>query len=155
MERPPYIDELAADVAASREQTWSALRSVLRSDLSGGAAAPLVRFLRVSPAQAAGDWTGDLHGAALAGFAVVESEPPRRLELQGRHRFSRYALIFELDDAGPHATRLRARTHAEFPGVRGRVYRALVIGSRAHHVVVRRLLWRVARRTENARGPFG
>ena len=47
MERPPYIDELAADVAASREQTWSALRSVLRSDLSGGAAAPLVRFLRV------------------------------------------------------------------------------------------------------------
>jgi hypothetical protein len=146
MKRPPYIDEYATSVAAGPERTWSALRSVLRSQLSGAAGAPLVKALGVAPAHAAGDWSGELDGATLPGFAVAQSTPHSRLELRGRHRFSRYALIFELDDTGTGTTRLRARTYAEFPGARGRAYRALVIGTRAHRVVVHRLLRRVAQR---------
>jgi hypothetical protein len=40
--------------------------------------------------------------------------------------------------------RVRAQTYAAFPGVKGRVYRALVISSGAHRFVTQRLLRRVA-----------
>ena len=146
MERPPYIDELATSVAAGPERTWSALRSQLRAQLAGPRAAPIVHVLGVSPARTSGDWSGDLGGATLPGFAVAEAAPNRRLELRGRHRFARYVLLFELDDTGSETTRLRARTYAEFPGLRGRVYRALVIGSGAHRIVTRRMLRSVAGR---------
>jgi hypothetical protein len=144
MERLPYIDDIAITVAAGSAQTWTALRSVLRSELAG--ATPLIRVLGGTPARAAGDWSGDLRGAALPGFAVAEVVPDQRLELIGRHRFARYALTFELEDAGPETTRLHALTHAAFPGIRGTLYRALVIGSGAHAIVVRRLLRRIATR---------
>jgi hypothetical protein len=52
-------------------------------------------------------------------------------------------LIVELEEAGADHTRIRAQTWAAFPGVLGRVYRALVIGTRAHRLVVRRLLRRI------------
>jgi hypothetical protein len=71
---------------------------------------------------------------------VVEAEPGRRLALRGRHRFSNYALTFVLD-----GDRLRAQTHAAFPGVPGRLYRAAVIGSGGHRLVTRRLLRQIAR----------
>jgi hypothetical protein len=78
----------------------------------------------------------------VPGFRVVEAEPCRRLALRGRHRFSNYALTFVLD-----GDRLRAQTHAAFPGVLGRLYRAAVIGSGGHRLVTRRLLRQVARAT--------
>lgn len=146
MKRPPYIDELTTDIAAGPESTWNALRSQLRAQLSAGRATPLFHVLGVSPNRAAGDWAGDLRGATLPGFAVAESAPHTRLELRGRHRFARYVLVFNLDDTGSETTRLRASTYAEFPGVRGRAYRALVIGTGAHRVVTRRMLRDVAGR---------
>ena len=72
------------------------------------------------------------------------------LALAGRHRFSSYALIFRLDDLGTHGTRLRAETRAEFPGVKGRLYRTLVIGTRAHVIVTRALLAAVERHSESS-----
>jgi hypothetical protein len=93
-------------------------------------------------------------GAALAvgdtvpGFAVAELEPGRLLALRGRHRFSDYELRFELDQPVEDRTRLRATSSAEFPGVKGLVYRSLVIGTRGHRVAVRRILGSVARRAE-------
>lgn len=39
---------------------------------------------------------------------------------------------------------MRAVTLAAFPGIHGRVYRALVIGSGGHRIVVRRMLQRIA-----------
>lgn len=137
MERLPFIDEYAARVSASPERTWDALVRVLRSDLSG--AGPLARVLGACPSARSGDWSGDLTGATLPGFAVVEAQRPARLELRGRHRFSSYALVFLIDD-----DTVRARTYAAFPGLHGRAYRALVIGTRAHRVLVRRMLRRVA-----------
>jgi hypothetical protein len=44
----------------------------------------------------------------------------------------------------PRRTRLRATTWAAFPGVAGTVYRALVIGTGGHRIVVRRILKRIA-----------
>ena len=110
---------------------------VLRAELKG--AGPLVRVLGASPGERAGDWNGDLDGATLPGLRGGGGERPRRLELRGRHRFSSYALVFLIEPG-----RVRAQTYAEFPGVKGRVYRALVIGSGAHGVVTRRLLRRIA-----------
>jgi hypothetical protein len=81
---------------------------------------------------------------------VAEAVPGRRARLAGRHRFSRYTLDLTLAPA-PGGTTLAARTHAEFPGFLGGVYRALVITSGAHHVLVGRLLRTVARRAERER----
>lgn len=138
MERLPFIDEHAARVRASPERTWDALVRVLRSDLSGGGL--LARVLSARPRARSGDWSGDLTGATLPGFAVAEAQRPARLELRGQHRFSSYALVFLID-----GDRVRAQTYAAFPGLHGRAYRALVIGTRAHRVIVRRLLRRIAR----------
>ncbi|WP_238815912.1 hypothetical protein [Nocardia brasiliensis] len=78
-----------------------------------------------------------------AGFGLDAAEEPSRLALSGRHWFSRYALIFELDEQGANRTRLRARSLANFPGPHGKIYRALVIGSGGHRLVVRRMLRRI------------
>jgi hypothetical protein len=147
MEQLPYIDEHSTRIEATREDTWRALTSVVRTDLGAHAPASMLSLLGVLPAAWAGEWRGTPRvGDTLPGFAVDELEYPGRLALCGRHRFSRYALVFELDEAGANGCVLRAQTWAEFPGLRGRGYRALVIGTRAHRVVVRRLLRRVKSR---------
>ena len=66
--------------------------------------------------------------------------PNQQLALAGRHRFSRYLLVFELDDLPGEESLLTARTYAEFPGLHGGVYRALVIGTRFHAVAVKGML---------------
>ncbi len=68
-----------------------------------------------------------------------------RLTLVGRHRFARYLLTFELTDVSQRSTQLRAQSYAAFPGVRGRVYRTLVVGSRAHVVATNHVLRSVRR----------
>jgi hypothetical protein len=76
---------------------------------------------------------------------------PTLYALLGAHRFARYALVFCIEsiDDGDRSL-LRAETRAEFPGTKGRIYRALVIGTRGHVLVVRRLLSAVGRRAERA-----
>jgi hypothetical protein len=71
---------------------------------------------------------------------VVESEPGRRLALRGQHRFARYALTFLIE-----GDRLIARSEAAFPGIHGRLYRALLMGTGGHQIVTRGLLRQVAR----------
>jgi hypothetical protein len=87
-------------------------------------------------------------GSVLPGFRVVEANAPRGLSLSGRHRLPDYALVFRLEDLGGGRTRLRAETRAEFPGLKGSVYRALVIGTRGHVLVTSRLLGATKRRAE-------
>jgi hypothetical protein len=86
--------------------------------------------------------------ASMTGFHVAAADEPRELVLAGRHPFSRYELIFHLDELPSDRTRLRAETRAEFPGVRGAVYRAMVIGTRMHVLVTRRLISAVKARAE-------
>jgi hypothetical protein len=75
--------------------------------------------------------------------------------LRGRHRFSDYALIFRFEDAGADRTLLSAETRATFPGLAGRVYRTLVIGTRGHVLVTSRLLKAAKRQAEARSGAFG
>ncbi|HEX6687953.1 MAG TPA: hypothetical protein VF085_04725 [Solirubrobacterales bacterium] len=87
-------------------------------------------------------------GSSFPGFHVEAAERSRELALAGSHRFSDYALIFRLEQAGGGRIRLRAETRAVFPGATGAVYRTLVIGTRGHVLVTRRLLGAVKRRAE-------
>jgi hypothetical protein len=86
-----------------------------------------------------GTWfTWLLQASPSSGFGVVSRVPRERVELRGRHRFSRYRLVFTLSGSGP--TTLRATTYAAFPGPHGAAYRLLVIRSRLHVVATRRML---------------
>jgi hypothetical protein len=131
MERLPYIDEHDISIGVPPDRAWAALEGVVADDLRAWGRSPLTLVLGTEP---------------RAGFAIVRSAAGERLVLRGRHRFSRYELAFDLLPAGPSATRLRATTHAAFPGPLGRVYRGLVIGTRLHVVATRRILAAVARR---------
>jgi len=138
MERLPYIDEHAMRIGAPRDRVWIALTEVLRRETRGGDG--LARVLGCDPAHGTPRFDGT-PGQTIPGFRVAEAEPGRRLALRGCHRYSDYQLTFLLEDG-----RLRAQTHAAFPGVLGRLYRAAVIGTRGHRLVTRRLLRQVARR---------
>lgn len=138
MEPLPFIDEHSLRIDAPAEVVWAALLKVLRGM---GTSSRFARILRCDPAQGTAAFAGR-PGEAVPGFRVAESEPGRRLALRGRHRFARYALTFVLDGG-----RLCAQTHAEFPGLRGRLYRAAVIGSGGHRLITRRILRQVARAT--------
>jgi hypothetical protein len=137
LEQLPYVDEHSQRVDAPADVVWAALLKVLRGEMGGSARVAWI--LGCDPAQGTPEFAGR-PGEAVPGFRVVESKPGRRLALRGRHRFSDYALTFVLE-----RDRLRALTHAAFPGVLGQLYRAAVIGSGGHRLVTRRLLRQVAR----------
>ena len=149
MAQLPPIDEHSAVIAATPERTWSALQHVVWRTFSAPPAGLLARVLDCRPARSGGPRLL-APGATVPGFRVADSQPPSLLALEGEHRFSRYSLTFRLDQLPDGTSRLRAQTRAEFPGLAGRVYRRAVIGTRAHVLVVRRLLGAVARRAEAA-----
>lgn len=140
MERLPYIDTHQVELLAPPADVWAALVRTLRRNLGGAPPALFVKTWRLEPSSRRGDWGAAVEaGDALPGFEVAEAAPPARLAFTGHHRFSRYALTFTLDpvDGG---SRLSAETRAAFPGVLGFGYRAAVIGTRMHRVMVRRML---------------
>lgn len=141
----PHIDEISRPIDAPAERVWSALvRTMGRT--GGRLPGPVLDAWGLEPAHRRGEWSSRvLPGDAIVGFGVRDVDAPRSLTLEGHHRFSRYRLHFEVTAAGT-GTVLHAHTSALFPGVRGRIYRALVIGTGAHQIAVRRLLRAVARR---------
>lgn len=120
----PFVDEHRIGIPAPRDVVWAALARFAGSSLRLGSRNPLGWLLGTEPRE---------------GFEVIEVVPLEHLCLAGRHRFSRYRLSFELDAAG-RGTVVRARTYAQFPGVRGRAYRALVLGTGAHTMATRLML---------------
>lgn len=148
-EQLPHVDEHAVVVAADPEATWVALLRVVEGTVSAGAAPRMARVLGCEDTDPGGPRPLAL-GSVLPGFHVASCESEAELGLGGRHRFSRYALIFRLDDDGAGGTRLRAETRAVFPGLKGRIYRTLVIGTRMHVLVTRRILTATQRRAERA-----
>jgi hypothetical protein len=126
----PYLDEHETVVLAPPDAVWAALRTYADKSLGFGAGNPLALILGTQPRM---------------GFEATHEVPMRELRMAGRHRFSRYALVFELaQDVGGQTT-LKARSYAEFPGLHGRMYRALVVGTRAHVVATRHILGSVRR----------
>ena len=127
---PRYVDEHRHAIDAPRERVWAALRGHCRRSLAKDDRGLLTGLLGTEP---------------RAGFAVTAEVPGERLDLEGRHRFSRYLLRFALEDGDGGATVLTARTFADFPGLAGRAYRALVVGGGGHAVAVRGMLRSVGR----------
>ncbi len=148
-ERLPHIDEHALVVEAGRDATWTALLRVVEGTVSASIAPRLARILGCADTAAAGPrpLTG---GSAVPGFHVAAAERPAELVLAGDHRFSDYALIFRLDEEGEGRTRVRAETRAEFPNLKGAIYRGLVIGTRMHVLAARRILAGVKRSAERS-----
>ncbi|MBF5041693.1 hypothetical protein FGE12_04775 [Aggregicoccus sp. 17bor-14] len=134
MEPLPFVDEHSRRVNATPERPWKALVGLVRSRMSDPAARAFVAAWRLEPA---------------SGFGIAEQVEPSQLTLRGRHRFSRYELAFHLEP-GPDGVIVSARTSADFPGLAGRTYRALVIGTRMHRFFVRQMLASVAREAERA-----
>ena len=138
----PHIDEHSVVVEASAEACWSAIADVVPRAFSGRATGVVARALGCADTAVAGP-RPIVTGSKFPGFRVSHADRPTELALEGRHRLSRYSLVFRVDVLGPVRSRLRAETRATFPPGPGRLYRALVIGTRGHVLVVRRLLARV------------
>ncbi|MCX5560329.1 hypothetical protein [Streptomyces sp. NBC_00038] len=143
----PYVDEHDTVVAAEADDVWRGLGETLERSFSRPGAARYARLVG-SPDRTASGPRPLAEGSTFPGFRVSAALPGQELVLEGRHRFSTYALIFRLDHAGPGRTRLRAETRADFPGLAGGLYRRLVIGTGGHAGSVRRLLAAARRRSE-------
>jgi uncharacterized protein YndB with AHSA1/START domain len=143
-EELPYVDTHTVRIAAPPEAVWPALVRTVVASFSGARVESAARLLGCTPARAS-DWSRPGPEGTLAGFRAQTVEPPVLLVLAGRHRFSRYALTFRLEEA-EGGVWCRAETRAAFPGLHGRLYRAAVIGTGGHRVLLRRMLRHVRQR---------
>jgi hypothetical protein len=146
LEDIPPIDEHGTLVLAPVEDAWAALLVVADRSLSGRMAERVARVLACSHTEPEGEI--DRIGSTRPGFIVTRVIEPAVLALEGQHRFSRYGLIFRLEPTRDERTLLRAETRAQFPGIKGRIYKLVVIGTRLHVVAVNRMLRGVRRRAE-------
>jgi hypothetical protein len=148
-ERLPYVDEHSLVIEASREATWKALLHVVEGSVSSGAALRFARIVGCTDTAASGPRPLQA-SSTLPGFHVESATAPAELALAGSHRFSNYALIFRSDELEGGRTRVRAETRAEFPGLKGSVYRGMVIGTRMHVLATRRILTAAKRNAERS-----
>jgi len=144
----PFIDRHSVGVNAHLETTWEALESVLIRSLGSRSSGLAARALGCADT-ATPDGEPLSEGSTIPGFRVLTSRPSRELKLAGKDHFSRYELIFRLAPTGTGRTELSADTRAVFPGLKGTLFRGLVIGTRAHVLVMRRLLRAVKQRAES------
>ena len=143
----PHVDEHSIEITAEQQAVWGALGHVVERTTSSRGAPQLGRLLGSADLHAGGP-RPLAKGSSITGFHVDVAEAPHELALAGTHRFSHYALIFRLDDLGDGRTRLRAETRADFPGLKGSVYKTLVIRTRGHVLATRRILTATRRRAE-------
>jgi hypothetical protein len=145
----PHIDEHATEIAAGVDMVWPALLATVERAFDRAGAPTYARLVGCAPLAASGPRPlGE--GSTIPGFRVAAAMPNEKLALVGCHRFASYALIFHLEAIGAHRSRLRAESRAVFPGIAGRIYRALVIGTGFHVVTVRRMLAATRRRATTA-----
>lgn len=143
----PHVDEHATVIAADVDDVWRNLGDVVDRSFTRPGSAGYARLVGAADHKVSGP-RPLAEGSTFPGFRVASAVPGRELVLEGRHRFSSYALIFRLQPDGPGRSRLRAETRAAFPGLAGGLYRWLVIGSGGHVKGVRRLLAAVRRRSQ-------
>ncbi|MFI1976763.1 hypothetical protein [Streptomyces wedmorensis] len=135
----PFVDEHVVEVEVGGEELWGRVVGGLERSLSGEGGARYARLVRAEPREAGGP-RPLAEGSAYPGFRVVRAVRGRELALAGAHRFSTYSLVFRIEDLEDGRARLRAETRAAFPGMAGRIYRLLVIGSGGHAIGMRRML---------------
>jgi hypothetical protein len=143
----PHVDEHSIAIEATPDAAWDALLRVVEGSFASGASTKGARLLGCADTVASGP-RPLADGSVLPGFHVETVRRPRELAIAGGHRFSDYALIFRLDEQDGNRTVLRAETRAAFPGLKGSAYRAMVIGTRIHVLVTRRILSAAKRSAE-------
>ena len=143
----PYVDEHVIDVRADAADVWPELLEGLERSFSHRAAEVYARVIGCEDTAAGGPRPFAV-GSTIPGFHVTASTSRSELVLEGRHRFSTYALRFRIEPVRPGQARLHAETRAAFPGWAGRAYRLMIIGTGGHVVAVRRLLSGISRRAE-------
>jgi hypothetical protein len=145
IESLPHIDEHSVSISAPPDVVWRSLLEVV-CGMTAGRKAPVARVLGCTQTEHRGE-PGQI-GSTVPGFIVTRAVPPAVLALMGEHRFSRYALVFRIDETLAGPVTLKAETRAEFPELKGRAYKALVIGTRGHVVATRSILRSVRRKAE-------
>jgi hypothetical protein len=150
----PWVDEHAIELDGTPDAVWPALLRTVEKMTAGRAAPRYARAVGCADTEAGGPRPLEV-GSTVPGFHVGALIPERLLVLRGSHHFSDYELCFRLEPLGGVRTRLVAETRADFPGLKGRAYRALVIGTHMHVLVVRRVQHRVERRLERASAAVG
>ena len=144
----PFVDEHTRRIDASGERVWEALLVTV------GRLAPklpdwLTSAWGLHPRTRVGDWNSSASiGDSVPGFDVAGIDLGRAMLLRGGHRFARYELRFDLEPLSTGGICLHATTSAAFPGLKGWLYRAAVIGTGGHRIAVRRILARVGHRAE-------
>jgi hypothetical protein len=140
----PFVDEHSLEIDAPPERVWDAVVAFSTGAFGTGGGQLFARVVGCEETEVRGE--AGAEGSTIVGFHVETSRPPRELGLAGRHRFSQYRLTFLIDRLDDGRSRVRAQTHARFPSLHGRLYRAAVIGSGAHVRLTRRMLARIAER---------
>ena len=126
----PLLDEHSVEVAAAPDAVFDAVKRRFDNLLSGRLGMAVSRLWGCEPPSA---------------FEVVEDQCPSLVVIAGKHRFSRYGIVFRIT-ATAKGSRLSAESRAEFPGLHGRAYRAAVVGTRGHVVATQALLRSIARK---------
>jgi hypothetical protein len=134
MSELPFVDVHATTVAATPGAVFDALERI----------GPRIGTDPISRTYARLVGTED-RGA----FHVARSERPMVVVLGGSRRFSRYELVCRIEPEHGGSV-VRFETWAEFPGLGGRVYRAVVIGTGGHRVGMRLMLGSLKRNIERA-----
>lgn len=145
----PFIDTHTVHVRVSPDVVYEALWRSLQHSFGGRAARVYGRLVTCQPATGNHTPQPEPGMSRFIGFEVIAAEVPMRLHLAGAHHFSTYRIEFELSPTASGTT-LAATTLAAFHGVRGRLYRAMVIGSRGHVLATRGMLRAVARRASSS-----
>ena len=148
LEQLPPIDEHYIEVDAPAEATWAALFPTLEKAFNGRFARRYAKRLGAGEIIA----RGDLHhpGGTLPGFCVTRAIAPVMLALAGGHKFAKYAVVIRIDLLPGQRSRVKIETRAQFIGRRGMLYKAEVIGTRGHVIVVNRMLRAIKRRAERS-----
>lgn len=149
----PLVDRHGFRTTAEAEQVWAALAPTLIASFGSRLARSCARLLGCRDRRLSRPFLMQ-PGDTLVGFRVAGTRAPEELVIEGRHRFSRYALVFRIGERDG-ITSVSAETRAEFPEVHGLLYRLLVVGSGLHAYVVRRVLKGLRRRAEWHRPPPG
>jgi hypothetical protein len=143
----PYLDEHATSIAAGIDDVWRSLLETLDKTFSRSGMANYGRIVGCVDRTASGP-RPLAQGSTVPGFRVAAVNTGRELVLEGRHRFSSYALIFRLEHVDSGQSQLRAESRAAFPGLPGRMYRLVVVSTGGHVRAVRSLLSAIRRGAE-------
>jgi hypothetical protein len=148
LEALPPIDEHYIDVDAPAEATYAALFPAIERAFAGKFAHSYCERVGAMETEV----SGDLHhpGGTLPGFTVTRAIAPVMLALAGEHRFAKYAVVFRIDLLPGQRSRVKLETRAVFTPGKGRIYKAAVIGTHGHVLVVNRMLRAIKRGAERS-----